>query len=249
MSKCLFKLLGPSVALILLLVSAPLAVASPANRLEAPPGTPPMTSKAVSARAGDYTPPVTTATGWDDLWHNRDVDIHLSATDEGGSGVKSIWAAFDDGAWASQPGDRAVATVFAYPNHSNDGVRTVRYYAMDNKDLKEETKSLKVRIDTRGPTCAARNVKVRRGRKCQLLFAVRDSLSPQATCVLRIKTARGATKKTFKWGYDDVRPAGKWWYVNYRCTLKKGTYRIFVTGKDLAGNNQSKVGKAKLVVR
>jgi hypothetical protein len=78
---------------------------------------------------------------------------------------------------------------------------------------------------------------------------VRDSLSPQATCVLRIKTARGKTVKTFTWGYDDVRPAGKWWYTNYRCTLKKGTYRIFVTGKDLAGNNQSKVGKAKLVVR
>jgi hypothetical protein len=37
--------------------------------------------------------------------------------------------------------------------------------------------------------------------------------------------------------------------VSYRCTLKKGSYRIIVTGKDLAGNNASVVGKATLTVQ
>jgi hypothetical protein len=37
--------------------------------------------------------------------------------------------------------------------------------------------------------------------------------------------------------------------VNYKCTLNKGTYRLVVTGKDLAGNSASKVGRATLTVK
>ena len=67
------------------------------------------------------------------------------------------------------------------------------------------------------------------------------------TTVIRIKTLAGATKKTFSWGYD---VANKWWITtSYICTLKKGTYRYYVYGKDLAGNAQSVVGSAKLKVK
>jgi len=40
-----------------------------------------------------------------------------------------------------------------------------------------------------------------------------------------------------------------WWYQKYTCRLKKGTYRIEVYSHDLAGNQQSRIGRAKLVVK
>jgi M6 family metalloprotease-like protein len=198
----------------------------------------------------DVTAPVTTASGNDDLWHNRDVEVALSASDEaGGSGVASITGSFDGGAGQVVPGDSAVATFRAAADHSNDGVRTLSYWAIDNAGNREATKTLTVKIDTTGPRCAAKRLIMSRGQKKQLVFAVRDALSPKVTCTLKIKTRGGATKKSWVWSWDDVRPPGKWWYINYRCKLKRGTYFIVVTGKDLAGNRASVTGRAKLIVR
>lgn len=200
---------------------------------------------------GDTTPPVTTASGADDLWHNHDVKIALTATDEqGGSGVASIFGGFDGGAATEVPGASAVATIVALRDHSNDGLTTLAYYAKDNAGNLGVAQTVTVKIDTRGPTCSAKNATVRRGRKGKLWFNVKDTLSPQVKETIRIKTRRGATKATFKWKtWDNVLPRGRMWYINPRWTLAKGTYYVYVTGKDLAGNNASRIGKAKLVVK
>jgi subtilisin family serine protease len=101
--------------------------------------------------------------------------------------------------------------------------------------------------DTVGPVCAAKNVTVRPGRACRIYFKVHDGLSAKVTTKLVITTRSGAVKKRWSWGYDQ-NYAG-WWWIKYVCRLKRGTYRIVITGKDLTGNPASVVGRAKLVVK
>ncbi len=101
--------------------------------------------------------------------------------------------------------------------------------------------------DTVGPRCAAKNVRVKRGRTCRLYLRVSDALSARVTKRLVIQTKSGKIKMRWSTGYREN--YNGWRYVKYRCRLPKGNYRIVVTGKDLAGNKASVVGKARLRVR
>ena len=101
--------------------------------------------------------------------------------------------------------------------------------------------------DTVGPRCAAKNVIVTRGRICKLYLRVHDARSAQVTKHLVIKTRSGAVKKRWSTGYAENYDG--WWFVKYRCRLAKGIYRIVVSGKDLAGNKASVVGRATLRVK
>ena len=102
-------------------------------------------------------------------------------------------------------------------------------------------------VDTVGPRCAAKNVRVKRGRMCRLYLKVSDALSARVTKRLVIQTKSGKIKMRWSTGYRENYSG--WRYVKYRCRLPKGNYRIVVTGKDLAGNKASVVGKATLRVR
>ena len=101
--------------------------------------------------------------------------------------------------------------------------------------------------DTVGPRCAAKNVIVRRGRTCRLYFRVHDARSTRVTKHLVVKTRSGAVKKRWSTGY--AKNYDGWWSITFRCRLRAGTYRIVVTGEDLAGNKASVVGRATLRVR
>jgi C1A family cysteine protease len=101
--------------------------------------------------------------------------------------------------------------------------------------------------DTVGPRCAAKNVTVKRGRTCKLYLKVCDALSARVTKRLVIQTRSGKIRMRWSTGYR--RNDTSWRYVKYRCRLPRGKYRIVVTGKDLAGNKASVVGKATLRVR
>jgi hypothetical protein len=106
--------------------------------------------------------------------------------------------------------------------------------------------------DTVGPVCSAKNATVKRGKSVRLYLKVYDPKvngvqSAKVTMKLAITTKSGAVKKTWTQGYGENYSG--WWYVNYKCTLNKGTYRLVVTGKDLAGNSASKVGRATLTVK
>ncbi len=199
----------------------------------------------LSATIPDSTPPVTTVSGCDANWHRMPVTVHFSATDNaGGSGVAYTEYSNDGGSDWTQADS---LTVQAPANHSGDGVHTVLYKSVDN-DLNWETaKSCQVKVDTRGPACTAKNVTVRRGKTCRLYFKVHDALSPKVTSVVTISTRSGAVKKRWSWSYGTN--IASWRSFSYRCTLPAGSYRIVVSGKDMAGNAQSVLGKAWLYVK
>ena len=102
-------------------------------------------------------------------------------------------------------------------------------------------------LTTVGPRCAAKNVTVKRGRTCKLYLRVYDALSAKVTNRLVIQTKSGKLKMRWSTGYRES--SNGWRYVKYSCRLPKGEYRIVVTGKDLAGNKASVVGRATLRVR
>lgn len=92
----------------------------------------------------DPDAPVTTVTP-DPVpaWSNSDVTLSFSATDSGSSGIKSVTV---DG--TPTIGATASATV------SDEGTNTVHYFATDNADNVEGTKSVVVRIDKTAPTAS-----------------------------------------------------------------------------------------------
>ena len=102
-------------------------------------------------------------------------------------------------------------------------------------------------VDDVGPVCAAKKARVRRGGTVKLYFKVYDADSAEVTKKLVISTAAGREKQKWTWGYDENYDG--WWFVTYKCTLKPGTYQLVVSGKDLAGNDASKVGQATLTVK
>lgn len=188
------------------------------------------------------TPPTTTVSGADSSWHNCPVTLTFTATDPGGVGVECTDYSVDGGSWTVG----GSVTIPARANHSNDGAHTIRYSSTDNDGNVEPIQTCQVKIDTLGPVCAARNVTVKHDKACRLDFKVHDALSSKVTNVLTITTKSGHVKKRWSWGYGE-NFAG-WWWTPYTCRLPRGTYYIRVYGKDLAGNAQSVVGKARLRV-
>ena len=94
----------------------------------------------------ETTPPTTTLSGADDLWHNQTVHLTLSAVDSpGGSGMSGGSATtqyrVDDRSWS-------VGTsfwVYATPDHTNDGLHTVSYKSCDANGNWETAKSALVK--------------------------------------------------------------------------------------------------------
>jgi hypothetical protein len=98
----------------------------------------------------DATPPTTTVSGADGLWHNQPVSLTFSATDNsGGSGVAYAQYSLDGGATWTQGSS---VTIAAPTSHSNDGAHTVLYCSVDNAGNLEAAKSCQVMIDTQSPT-------------------------------------------------------------------------------------------------
>jgi len=103
--------------------------------------------------AGDSTPPVTVAPGYDDAWRNSAVQVTLIAADNaGGSGVKSITYSIDGGVPTTVDAAVTQVTIGAPANHSDDGVHTLSFYSTDNDGNQETAKSVVVKIDTVAPT-------------------------------------------------------------------------------------------------
>lgn len=99
----------------------------------------------------DTTPPTTSASGADDLWHRLPVVISLAADDGGGSGVARTEYRVDAAiTWIV--GQQV--TVTAPIDHSNDGAHTVYYRSVDLAGNVEIARSLLVKIDTTAPSTA-----------------------------------------------------------------------------------------------
>ncbi len=194
-----------------------------------------------SSAPSDTSPPVTTVTSSASGWSNRPVTLTFSASDPG-SGVDHTSYRIDSGTELRGTS----ATVPAPAGGGNDGVHTVTYYSVDRAGNTENAKTTQVGIDTVGPVCAVKNATVKRGKVCKLVFTSDDALSDQTSIEMVVATAGGTVLKRFSWGYDT---AGQWWSTKFRCTLPRGSYRIAIGGQDLAGNDASQVGVARLTVR
>jgi hypothetical protein len=194
----------------------------------------------------DTSPPLTTVTGGDALWHDVPVTLTFSASDgAAGSGVASTEYSVDGGAFTRG----TTVTIPAPQDHSNDGVHDVRYRSADVAGNVEALKTQMVRIDTLGPVASARNANVTRGAFASLRYLVKDTLSPRVTSRLTLTSSAGVVLKDWSWGYRTPPAGNSPWTKRFRCTLPTGTYKITVTGADLAGNTQSVGGSATLRVR
>ena len=185
----------------------------------------------------DATAPVTTADA-PTTWSKTAVTVHFSATDVG-TGVASTQYKLDAGAW----------TTGTQVTISTDGAHTLAYRSTDVAGGVEAAKSATVRVDRRRPaTVALRRASCRQGRSVGLDYKVNDARpgSPTATVTIKIKTLSGKTVLTKTLRSVKVNQAQR--YV-FRCKLAKRTYRFYVLATDLAGNEQSTIGKSYLTVR
>jgi hypothetical protein len=98
---------------------------------------------------GDVTPPVTTVTGADVVWHDAAVTLSFAAADNaGGSGVAYTQYSFNAGkTWTKG----VTVTIAAPADHGGDGVHAIAYRSIDDSGNVEATRSCKVRIDTTAP--------------------------------------------------------------------------------------------------
>lgn len=192
----------------------------------------------------DRVAPETSQTGAGGAWHNKPVIVAFTATDAGSpvSGVFSTRFRVDGGSWRTGTTVRIGAPI----DHSNDGLHTLQVSSTDNVGNEEPPKDFRVRIDTLGPTTAAKSAGGLRGTAISLAYRITDALSPKATAIrILVKNSRGATVKT-------IRPATRstaTWYTARWTPGARGAYRYSVYAKDLAGNAQHIRGSAKVVVR
>ena len=100
--------------------------------------------------------------------------------------------------------------------------------------------------DTVGPTTHAKAARGRKGHAVSLRYMVADSQSVLAKAArVVVKNSRGATITSMSCGSQ---PTGLWKSVRWTPKVR-GTFRFYVYAKDSAGNSQTRVGSAKVVVR
>ena len=128
---------------------------------------------------------------------------------------------------------------------SAPGAHTLRYRSVDKASKSEAPRSALVKVDPVGPiTSALARVVVRRGGRATFPFKVSD-LTPRARVTIRIYLGT-RLKKTLSVG---GRPTGvRQTYSWPRCLLASTcAWRVYAV--DQAGNAQSRIGSARLVVR
>ena len=191
----------------------------------------------------DAAPPVTTAKA-PRGWRNSDVHVRLTATDKG-AGVESTvyWTA------AGLVGSGSDATIAADPiGHDTDGVTTLNFCSMDALGRWEAAKTVAVRIDTRRPTTRAPSAaSCAAGGTATLLVqgARHPAVLRQGACHHQDQgLERDLVRKTIL----RSRTVGKLLKLSFPCSLRRGTYRFYVSAKDLAGNSSLRSATNKLTV-
>ena len=191
-------------------------------------------------------PPSTSASGYDGAWHRSPVTVSFTALPSvGGLAVAYTEYRLDGGEWTR--GTRL--TVPASADHSADGLHTISYRSADIAVPAnvEDEQTCTVKIDTTGPTIATKKARGSVGRAIALKLCVDDALSPQATAItVVVRNARGTA--VMRWAASGTRATGAWMSRGWT-PRAKGTYRYYVSARDLAGNAQGKVASAKVIVR
>ncbi len=189
----------------------------------------------------DATLPTITATGaGNDAWLSHAVTITITAADNaGGSGLASINYTLDGVAHTMAVASTRVAL-------SLNATHMLRYSATDAAGNVSADHSLRVHIDTVGPTTSAKSVSGHRHKAITLKALVRDNLSPQVKAVTL--TIRNSHKKVVKRLTLGTKNVSTWYLAKWR-PAAKGLYTYTVTATDLAGNRQSRAGSARVTVK
>jgi hypothetical protein len=187
-------------------------------------GVAPVTSAALA--------PAANAAGW-----RKAVTVALTASDDL-SGVASRRYRQLGAVWTSYAAPFVITT---------QGVSTWEYCSTDLAGNLETPKSFTVKIDGRKPTTKAYTAVVKKGKKVSLAYVVSDA-SPgcgKAATILKIYLGK-TLKKTISVGTTTTNAKHSY---SWLCSLPKGSYVIYVYATDIAGNAQSKLTSAKLLVK
>jgi M6 family metalloprotease-like protein len=179
----------------------------------------------------DTIPPVTTAKA-PSGWRNADVTVRLTATDKG-AGVESTVYWMTGGPWGV--GTEATVEVDS-ASHTMDGVHTLNFCSLDAVGRWESPKTVKVRVDTRRPTVRAPSAaSCAMGGTATLLYKVVDARPScgRAHVTIKIKDSGGTLVKKL---VLRSKPVNKLLKASFACGLRRGTYRFYVSAKDVAGN-------------
>jgi hypothetical protein len=97
-------------------------------------------------------------------------------------------------------------------------------------------------------TVAPNAASVKKGKTATLKFRVNDSNSGAATATvaIQVKNAAGKVVKTINAG---AKPVNTLQSATFKCTLKKGKYKFYVTAKDSLGNAAGNVAFNTLKVK
>jgi hypothetical protein len=192
----------------------------------------------------DTVPPTTTAAA-PAGWRNTDVTVQLKPTDKG-AGVASTVYWMTGGPW----GEGTTATIDADPDgHTMDGQKTLNFCSLDAVGHWESPKTVKVRIDTRRPSARAPSAaSCAMGGTATLLYKVLD-IRPscgRAHVTIKIKDSGGTLVKKM---VLRSKPVNKLLKAGFTCTLRRGTYRFYVSATDIAGNATLRTATNRLTVQ
>lgn len=192
----------------------------------------------------DVTAPTIQALGATDrAWYRIAVTVTLVGTDdEGGTGVASITYALDGGAPRTVGAATATVSVPVLPNARH----TLVFHATDHAANASPEQTLRFTCDSTGPVTAGKAASGRVNRAVYLRYRIGDNLSPKAKAIkIVVKNRAGKIVKTFR---PTAKRTATWYRVKW-VPKRRGTYRYFVSAKDLAGNAQRLKGRARVVVR
>jgi hypothetical protein len=191
----------------------------------------------------DHTPPTAQVSGpADGAWLGAAAEIRILGADgPDGSGIASLTYTVN-GVTQVTPSASLSMTLPVSPN----GTHILSYHATDLAGNMSPEQQYTLHLDDTGPVTVARAAEGRKGRSMRLRYRIGDNLSPQVTGVtITVKNTRGRVVATFQ---RTTLTTGGWYSVKWR-PKASGSYRYSVRALDLAGNAQSKVGSAKVVVR
>jgi hypothetical protein len=205
------------------------------------------------ATAPDAVAPTTTARAGStyasllEHWTNKPVKVTFNAVDDpGGWGVSSTQYRVDDAAgWTTG----ISMTVAAPADHSNDGIRTIAYRSTDIAGNVEADQTCHIMIDTRAPRPRVlAPVSVFRGGVATVRYTVADALpnGGRARVAIVVKNDAGATVARVASTTVDLNQESS---AAFTCSLTRGVYRIVITARDTAGNQQLKAGSGQLTVK
>jgi hypothetical protein len=230
------------VSTVLLASDIASATALPIKVVNATPGGGTSTPASLTV-ATDTQRPVTTLSGADDLWHNANVVLSVTATDTQ-SGVQKTEYTIDGGSTATLTG----STITITADSAHQGENDVAAWSVDwCGNTETPGASAVVKIDVTGPkTTATVPSTVKTGTKVSFGYKASD-VTPKCSFTLKIRYKKtNKSARTYTVG-SKTSNADHTYKIDPK--LAKGTYIYLVYATDQAGNKQSKLGQKTFTVK